>query len=164
MALTAKQQKFAQLIAAGANQADAYRGAYNTCNMKAATVVNNAHNLMKNSDVSAMISELSAKALEKVVEKIAIDKAWVISKLVKIVDLGMAIEVVTYGEGEEEREGELKTANLSASNKALELIGKEHGMFVDRKDIKVTAISEMSDAELDEMIIQKAKEAGVLLK
>ena len=161
MALTAKQQKFAQLIAAGANQADAYRGAYSTGNMKAATVVNNAHNLMKNSDVSAMISELSAKVIDKVVADIAIDKAWVISKLVKIVDLGMAIEPVIDQDGSS---GEIKTANLSASNKALELIGKEHGMFVDRKDIKVTAISEMSDEELDAMIAQKAKEAGISLK
>lgn len=158
MALTNKKRKFAQLIVSGLNQADAYRGAYSTANMKAATVVNNAHNLMKDSDISAMIKDLSAKVMDKVVADIAIDKAWVIEKLVKIVGLGMAVEPVAGVEGE------LKTANLAASNKALELIGKENGMFVDRKDIKVTAISEMSDDDLDEMIKQKAKEAGVSLK
>ncbi len=157
MALTAKQLKFVQLIVAGANQADAYRGAYNIAKMKPASITNSAYKLMQNGEITARIAELSAKVLDKVVADIAIDKAWVIEKLVKIVGLGMAIEPVAGVEGE------LKTANLAASNKALELIGKENGMFVDRKDIKVTSLSELSDDDLDEVILRKAKEAGVSL-
>ncbi len=163
MALTAKQLKFAQLIVSGMKQIDAYKGAYNTASMKPATIVNSAYKLMQNGDIVARIEELSAKVLDKVVADIAIDKAWVIGKLVKIVDLGMAIEPVVDNAGGN-NSGELKTTNLAASNKALELIGKEHGMFVDRKDIKLTAVSEMSDEELDAMIAQKAKEAGISLK
>ena len=36
--LTPKQERFAQLVAGGTNQSDAYRGAYNTSRMKPATV------------------------------------------------------------------------------------------------------------------------------
>lgn len=159
--LSDKQEKFIQAIVSGMKQADAYRHAYDTKRMKNETIQNNAYMLMKNSEVTARIAILAAKVEEKVIKQIAIDKAWVISKLVKIVDLGMALDAVIADDGST---GEIKIGNLSAANKALELIGKEQGMFVDRKDIKVTHMSELDDTDLDNLIAQKAREAGVTLQ
>jgi hypothetical protein len=53
------------------------------------------------------------------------------------------------GDGEEEVPGEY-TYNGSVANKALELLGKELGMFIDRKEIGgLNEFARMSDEELD---------------
>ncbi|MEF3075182.1 hypothetical protein V2P20_09105 [Methylobacter sp. Wu1] len=64
MALTPKQEAFAQAVASGKSQADAYRSAYSTNNMKPETVQNNAYILMQNSDVSARVEELRAEVAQ----------------------------------------------------------------------------------------------------
>jgi hypothetical protein len=110
--------------------------------------------------VIARLDALRLPILEKVVEKIAVDKAWVLGKLVNIVDMGMQAEPVVDNEGA--NTGEYKQ-NLAAANKALELVGKEIGMFVERKEVKLTTIQQLADADLANLITQKAKEAGVSL-
>ena len=63
MTLTAKQEKFAQCIADGMTQADAYRSAYDAGKMKAETVQSKASILMANGMVRARVDSLKA-ALE----------------------------------------------------------------------------------------------------
>ena len=63
MKLTAKQEKFAQSIADGKNQSDAYRFAYSAGAMKAETVQQSASRMMSDRKVSARVDELRA-ALE----------------------------------------------------------------------------------------------------
>jgi phage terminase small subunit len=67
MALTGKQELFAQSVASGTTQADAYRKAYNSGKMKAETIQRKACELMKDGKVSARVDslrdDLSAKHL-----------------------------------------------------------------------------------------------------
>jgi phage terminase small subunit len=63
--LTAKQEAFAQAIADGLGQADAYRMAYDAEQMKDATVYPNASRLMSNSKVAARVAELKSQVVEK---------------------------------------------------------------------------------------------------
>jgi phage terminase small subunit len=65
MALTAKQEAFCQAIVLGASQADAYRKAYDAERMKAETVQNKAHVLMKNGEVRARVEALRAPVIEE---------------------------------------------------------------------------------------------------
>jgi phage terminase small subunit len=58
MALTIKQEAFAQAVASGKSQADAYRAAYSADKMKPETVQNKAHVLMKDGEVTARVAEL----------------------------------------------------------------------------------------------------------
>ena len=93
---------------------------------------------------------MRGKVTERAVEKTAISKAWVIEKLVENVERAMQAEPVRRktGDGEEEVTGEF-VYNGSVANKALELIGKELGMFIDRKEIGDPGEFErMSDEEL----------------
>lgn len=62
--LTAKQESFAQAIAAGKTQADAYRDAYDAENMKENSVWTNASKLMADAKVAQRVEELR-KGLEK---------------------------------------------------------------------------------------------------
>jgi hypothetical protein len=63
--LTAKQEAFAQGIADGMGQADAYRTAYDAWHMKDETIYPNASRLMSNSKVVARVDELKAMVVEK---------------------------------------------------------------------------------------------------
>ena len=63
MTLTAKQENFAQAVAGGMTQSDAYRSAYNAGKMKAETVQQVASRMMADRKVSARVDALQA-ALE----------------------------------------------------------------------------------------------------
>ena len=63
--LTAKQEAFAQGIADGLGQADAYRMAYDAEGMKETSVYVNASKLMKNAKVTQRVSDLRSEVQEK---------------------------------------------------------------------------------------------------
>ena len=93
---------------------------------------------------------MRGKVTQRAVEKTAISKAWVIEKLVENVERAMQAEPVRRktGDGEEEVPGEF-VYNGGVANKALELLGKELGMFIDRKEVGgPNEFDRMSDEEL----------------
>jgi len=63
--LTAKQEAFAQGIADGLGQADAYRMAYDADGMKDSTIYSKASVLMSDGKVAARVAELKAQVAEK---------------------------------------------------------------------------------------------------
>ena len=65
MALTPKQEAFAQAIASGCNQSDAYRQAYNASAMKPQSVQVKASELMKNGNVSVRVDFLRAEVASR---------------------------------------------------------------------------------------------------
>jgi hypothetical protein len=68
MALTGKQEAFAQAVASGMTQADAYRGAYDCENSSDEVIWTNASTLMKHNEVSIRVAALK--------EAIAIAAIW----------------------------------------------------------------------------------------
>lgn len=67
MTLTTKQEKFAQAVADGMTQADAYRAAYDTSKSKPETIWVRASELMADSKVSARVAELKAVLAKKAI-------------------------------------------------------------------------------------------------
>lgn len=63
MALTPKQEAFAQAVASGMNQSDAYRAAYDASRTKPESVNVNASKMMADAKISLRVAELR-KALE----------------------------------------------------------------------------------------------------
>lgn len=72
MKLTPKQEKFAQLVASGKSQADAYRGAFEVTTKRAATVQEAASRLMKKQEVKSRVHEIRSEIQRKVIEETAI--------------------------------------------------------------------------------------------
>lgn len=66
--LTPKQEKFCQCVVEGMNQSDAYRAAYDTANMKPASVNRNAKALVDDIKIASRITELR-KPIEQKLEK-----------------------------------------------------------------------------------------------
>lgn len=149
MKLTDRQEAFCRLIVAGKGPRAAAVGAgyrdYKNADKDARVT-------MKKPLVAARIAELKALVAAEVVATqeaarkelgkklagdapaaiaaIVADKTWVTAKLIEVVEQGMQAIPVTDRYGKP-IEGEFRQ-NLAAANKALELIGKEQGMFVER--------------------------------
>lgn len=113
-----KHEIFAQLVAEGTNASQAYLEA--GYNATGGAIKANASRLLSSANVKARIAELNAKTESAVIRLIAVDKAWVIEQLID-------------NAKQAKDEGQIGPAN-----RALELIGKELGMFVDRKELTHT--------------------------
>ena len=157
----AKHEHFAQLVSKG----EAPPRAYVIAGYSEHGAAQSANRLLKNAEVCSRIAQLreavEKPSRERAIEKAAVDKAWVLSQLVENVNMGKQAEPVRDNEGNET--GEYKQ-NLAAANKALELIGKELGMFIDRKEVRTGALDALPTSELEAMenaidAIQRARSA-----
>ena len=127
MALTAKQEAFAQAVAAGATQSDAYRQAYNVSpDTNPDTVCENASHLASNTNVAPRIQELKAALQKNIAER----QVWTLDRIVTA--------------AEEHRQLALQGGpkGVPAANGALELIGRATGLLTERtRDAPPVAIT-----------------------
>jgi len=133
----AKHERFAQELANGKSPPEAYVIAGYSPNE------GNASRLKGNEKVRRRLTELlddrnkiAVKATEKAVERSAITKETILSKLWENAQRASQAIPVTNGDGE--KIGIYKYDG-AVVNRACELLGKELGMFIDRTDIRVHA-------------------------
>jgi hypothetical protein len=119
----ARHERFAQGLAKGLTGDKAYSEAGYKPNRK------NAARLKSNEDVKSRVKEIAERAATRV----EIDRAWVMDMLRKNAERCL-------DDGDDR--------NPNAGNRALELLGKEIGMFVDRRLLGVRRIEDMSEEEL----------------
>lgn len=141
MALTAKQEAFCQAIVAGMSQADAYRKAYDAENMKPATVQSKASILMADGKVRARVEELRQPVIQKV--RYGLEQAML--------------------EAEEAFQVAKNKENGGAMVAAATLRAKLNGLLVEKKEVRHGSLQDVPDDQLDRLIAQKAREAGVSL-
>jgi hypothetical protein len=112
---------------------------------------------MKSAKVRTRIDEIMAdrqrrdeKATERAIEKSAISKAWVLENLRQNAERALQQRAVLDAQGKET--GEFKYDGAVA-NRALELIGKELGMFINRREQgRPGEFADLTDEQLDEEI------------
>lgn len=132
----AKHERFAQELASGKTADEAYQCAGYQPSRK------NASRLKANEDIQARIEELLSRAADGVV----LSKQWVLERLVE--NANRAMQAVAVNNGDGEPTGEYRYEG-SVANRALELVGKELGMFVERKEVGQPGdFDRMSDDEL----------------
>lgn len=105
--------------------------------------------------VQARIAELKAEAEAQSRAKYAVDRDWVLRKLIDNVDRAMQAQPVLDAEGNPT--GEYRYDGATA-NRALELIGKEFGMFVQRHEHRHTL-----ETLTDEQLLARAHNAFLKL-
>ena len=113
MALTPKQEKFAQLVASGVNQSDAYRRVYNADKMSGSTVNRQAHEVAQNSNVTARIAELRKPIIEA--------HQYTLESYVKRMN---EVAEMAFEQGQ-----------TAAGVKALENVGKVLGLYTNRTEL-----------------------------
>ena len=148
MLSNAKHEHFAQMVAKGKSAPQAYVIAGYS---EKTGYAQSANRLIKKAEVSARIAELrkavEEPSRERAIEKAAVDKAWVLHELIEVVRLGKSGEAILDSEGK--LTGEYKAAqNLNATNKALELVGKELGMFIDRSEVRTGPLDGVDHDEI----------------
>src|SRR5262249_52140637 len=85
-------------------------------------------------------------ARERAIERAALTRAWVINQLMENVQMAKQAIPVTDRDGKEIGQYQ---QNLSAANRALELLGKELGMFIERLERgKPGEFEHLSDEEI----------------
>ncbi len=130
--VTAKQEKFAQLIVAGENQSDAYRGAGYSSKMADKTITEAASRLSDDSNVVARIKVLR----EPVVAKLRYD-------------LEQAM-----GEAKAAYEMAVQCASASSMVSAVALRAKLNGLDVEPRKNDRGAFSEMTDDDLARAMVE----------
>lgn len=160
-----RHERFAQEAASGKGPSDAYRAAgFETKNAKSISV--SASRLLAQPSIQGRIQEIllareaiHAQSTALAVEKAGLTKQWVIDRLVENVERAMQAEEVKaandVGTGEYQYNG-------AVANRALELLGKELGMFIDRREIgEPGEFDRMTEDELRQFLAQE--EAVIVL-
>lgn len=144
-ALTNNQHEiFALAVSRGLTYAQAYKEAgYNVENDISAKSAGSR--LANRKAVVTRIAELKERKAVVIANTTGLSKTWVIDNLRAVANRCMQAEPVVDHEGHPTGE---YTFNASGANRALELIGKELGMFVERKDMRITSITELSREQL----------------
>jgi phage terminase small subunit len=121
---TARQQRFVEeyLVDLNATQA-AIRAGYS-----ARTAGQFASRLLKDVKIAAAIAELRAKRSEKV----EANEAWILARLTENANRAMMAVPVLNDEG---KETGVYRYEGTVANRALELLGKHRGMFIERREI-----------------------------
>lgn len=148
-----KQERFAIELAKRTPQGQAYE--------LAGYKRNDAHasRLAKDGKIMARVAELQERVTAKVVERVTINRIWVLDMLRENLERALQHKAVLDTEGNPT--GEYRYEG-NVANRALELIGKELGMFIDRKEIRhTTDLDTMSDHEL---VATLARETRLLLE
>lgn len=133
-----KHEAFAQHRAAGETASNAYALAGYSSHRPDRNV---ARMLKEHEGITDRINYLvqqqakeTSVAQQQVIEKVGIDKQWVLERLVRVHERAMQGEPARRIDGtpitNQQGEPIFRDPNLPAATKALELIGKEIGMFV----------------------------------
>lgn len=125
-----KHERFAQELAKGKSADESYALAGFSPNRGNASVLKHKQNILDR--VTEILDEresIHAQATAEAIKSTALTKAWVIETLMDNVAKAMQAKAMTNDDGEPIGEYQYQG---SVANKALELLGKEIGMFVDR--------------------------------
>lgn len=126
--MTAKQQKFCEEYLKDFNGARAYKVAYP--NVKSHVARINASRLLSKANIKAYIKEEK----QKLTEKAELTTEWIIKSVKSVAERCMQAEPVLDKEGN--ATGEFRF-EASGANKALELLGRYKGIWIDKLDAKV---------------------------
>ena len=132
-------EQFAQALFSGQKPETAYKSVYG--NSKGAA--QSASRLAKNPKIVARIQELNSEVVGQVLTRVGLDRSYVLDNLREIAERCMQVRAVPLKPG-------VFQFNAAGATKALELIGKELGMFVERKEVgKPGEFANLTDDELE---------------
>jgi phage terminase small subunit len=127
----ARHERFAQELAKGKSQSEAYKLAGYSATGNSAEVA--AARLIRNVQVSARVGQLKERIAEKLADKVAIDASWVLKKAAEL------------------HATALKEKQFSVAKGALDLIGKHVDVQAFRDQVNHTGLIEyknLSDEEI----------------
>ena len=158
--LNAKHERVAQFLAAGKSAHEAHTEAGYTSNRhNAATLARKQHILERVAEILSERERMHGQATAKAVERISLTKEWILARLVENAQRAMQAEAVLDDNGD--AIGQYNYQG-NVANRALELLGKELGMFIDRREIgEAGEFQALEDGKFYDALRQEAAELGV---
>lgn len=148
-----RRERFARLVAAGATVEAAYRAAGYRARGRESRYRTLGKRLLAAPEIAARVAELSRSSGDD-----SPGRAWVMARLVETAERALQAVPVTDRKGAPTGE---YVYQGSVALRALELLGRELGMFSDRKEPPASGMEGVSDAELERRAIRLAQALGV---
>ena len=156
--LTIRQERFCQELIRSDSKSAAYRKAYNCATAQPRTINQCASKLLSNPNVQCRVEQLKAEVMRKT----TLSRAWVLEHLMEHATVCLGKKRVKISKASKDgdvHEVEITALDQSAANRALELLGKEAGMFVDRREVGGPGdFARMGDEELMRFIREQQQE------
>lgn len=125
-----KHERFAQELASGKTAEESYVTAGYKPSRANASHLQHKHNISQRIDeILTQRESIHTQATADAIKSLSLTKQWVIETLMENVAKAMQAKAMTNDDGDPIGEFQYQG---SVANKALELLGKEMGMFVDR--------------------------------
>lgn len=149
--LTEKQEKFvAEFLSNGRNATAAYRAAYDCQNKKDTTIAPNASRLLRHPKVSATIDKADAK-VGSPIDKVVKSRQEIAEKHEVTLDSLTEMTKAAYAKALADDKG------AAAMVSAIQLMGKLHGLIIDKKESKNHNINETADTVKDDELAAIAR-------
>lgn len=136
--LTAKQEAYAQGLAKGLKQVHAYAAAgfQSSSTSGPSALAKDPRITARVAEIQAKRDNAEAKAIEKAVKAVSLDREWVLRALM------------------EDREKARELQQMASAIRADELLGREISMFIERKDLTIrrSPLEAMTNAELEQLL------------
>jgi hypothetical protein len=160
----ARHERFAQAIADGRTAGEAYIAAGYSCGPQKAR--GHGHRLRTRGDVQTRIADLlqarervAEMGMERAIAQTALTKIWVLEKLRLNAERALQERPILDKDGNPTGEFRYEGA---VANRALELIGKSLGIFIERREQGAPGdFAHLSDAELDEELAKRLTAGGL---
>lgn len=155
----ARHEAYAQLLAKGLHQNKAYKAAgfSNAHRSSASILARKKHISARVEEILNARAEAEKRAIAAVATKFELSRQWVIDKLVKNAEIALGEKPINPRADTLEYRWDGAVAARS-----LELLGREVGLFTEKKQIDIMAdVKRLSDAEL---LAQIRETAGELLE
>jgi len=153
-------ERFAQFLADGKRPGQAYQLAgFGKSTSRPSALAKNPEIVARVGEITRAREEFKQRELQIAVERSAVSKTWVLERLKENVERSMQAIPVLDNEGNPTGEYQY---NGFVANKALELLGREIGMFVERHEVTLAQrLTEMpEDQRAAEMfdLVARARE------
>lgn len=159
----AKYEMFAQELAKGHSAAEAYIAAgYRPSHSNAGNLRNKKEILGRVAELLEQRDKIETKATEIAIERTALTKEWVINHLIENALQCLGKIPVKVQEDEAGHSLKIFERHPVAANRALELLGREKNMFIERHEVGDPGeFARMSDDELNENVRKQAAALGL---
>ncbi len=111
--------------------------------------------------VQKRLGEMRDAVKAKADKEIGTNRVGVLRDLLAIKERCMEIVPIFVGTGLRMRVAGHRMAGAADAIRALELIGRELGMFVERSEVRTGPLEQLADDELDQIIVDAALQAGI---
>lgn len=158
-----RQEAYAQKLAKGEKQSEAYVAAgYKYDRGSPAKLAKHPDIRRRVAEIVAAREQADEKAREKAVKKLALTEEWIVERLMYNAERCLRGQPILDKNGVQIPGQYSGKPDSMGANKALELLGKYKGMFIDRHEFgQPGAFAAMTDEELNAKIADMGAKLGI---